>query len=331
MLKKIKAFAGDWAKAFLIAYLIIAFIKAFFFEWTIVRSSSMEGTLQTGDLIVVNKLKSGARTPLSLGIPLSDLYLNVELPFLRIPGYGTIERHDILALNTPTQEAIPIDRKDVYIKRCIGLPGDTLVIKNKAVFINGELIEEYFPVSFNYHIHFFSEQDAEEVFTEYDITEGGKISNLGDWIISMTQEQKSKVEEDERVVFVKEWLDEHQSFESLIFPTHKSSEWNLDNYGPVVIPYKGMTISPKDNAFRLYENLDLEEQNRNGSKAFTINQDHYFVMGDNRHNSSDSRFWGFAPKSHIIGTANLIVLSVNQRETNPFKKISFKRIFKFVE
>ncbi|PLW99279.1 MAG: signal peptidase I, partial [Marinilabiliales bacterium] len=128
--RKRKREIKDWIKALIIALVILLLCKAFIIDIHVVQNTYMNSTLRQGDYVLVNKLKHGARFPITpLSLPFSNKYLDwLKLPYFRLPGFADIERGELLAINYPKISDLPIDRKEVYVKRCVALPADTLNI-----------------------------------------------------------------------------------------------------------------------------------------------------------------------------------------------------------
>jgi len=141
--EKAKSWLREWMDALLFAAIAALIIRTFFFEAYRIPTPSMEETLLTGDFLVVSKISYGPRTPMTLSFPFTNIYLpGVNLPWTRIPGYEDIERNDIVVFNYPIDIA-PIAVKTNYIKRCVGIPGDTLSIRDKELFVNSQSAENF--------------------------------------------------------------------------------------------------------------------------------------------------------------------------------------------
>jgi signal peptidase I len=295
----------------------------------------MEKTLLPGDLIFVNKMSYGIRLPITpLTFPLSHQkmmfsdatksYSNIiQLPYVRM-FKSPIERNDVVVFNYPLEDETPIDHRSFYIKRCIALPGDTMLIKNKKVFINGNIQKEITLMEFNYNVVTTDTID-EDTLLKYDVTEGGRNGLLNEWQFSLTAQSKKQLNQLEEVVSIKEIQVAPNSFADYIFPYSKNYQWNIDYFGKLVIPKKGETVVLDSNNIHIYKRI-IEQYERNelewdgsvflingkSTKTYTFKMDYYFMMGDNRHNSSDSRFWGFVPENHIVGKAQSVLFSVNK-------------------
>jgi signal peptidase I len=338
----------DWFRALLFALITVMVIKAFFFEVFTIPSSSMEKTLLPGDLILVNKLSYGARSPITLlTFPLSHQHLpwfeqiKAYSDFIQLPYYrffaDTIQRNDVIVFNYPFETDYPVDHRSYYIKRCIGLPGDTLKIDNKRVFINNQELELPHDAQFNYKV-ITNKPITNDTLLNYDITEGGLDGLENHWELTMTDTAYYQLKSSDFIQSIKKIEVEPNVYADYIFPYHPYYLWNIDYFGEVVIPKKGTTVMlDKNNIFLYRRIIEIYEENsfEETEKGFLINEelattyqfkmDYYFMMGDNRHNSSDSRFWGFLPENHIVGKAQTILFSMD-KSTYKWNRM-FKKIF----
>lgn len=337
----------DWIRALLLALITVMVIKAFFFEVFTIPSSSMEKTLLPGDLIFVNKLAYGARLPKTiLTFPLSHQHLpmfedlKAYFDFIQMPYYrffaDSVKRNDVVVFNYPFDTEHPVDHRAYYIKRCIGLPGDTLKIDNKKVFINNTEIELPQQAQFNYKV-ITSKAITNDTLLNYEITEGGLDGLENHWELTMTDSAYYQLRAKDFIHSIKKIEVEPNAYADYIFPYHPSYLWNIDYFGEVVIPKKGQTVQLDTNNIHLYQRIiEVYEENTfqetesgfliNGALAhsYQFKMDYYFMMGDNRHNSADSRFWGFLPENHIVGKAQTILFSRDKsknRWNRMFKKI----------
>lgn len=337
----------DWIKALFFALITVMVIKAFFFEVFTIPSSSMEKTLLPGDLIFVNKLSYGARSPITLlTFPLSHQHLpwleqtKAYLAIIQLPYYrffvDTIQRQDVIVFNYPFDIDYPVDHRSYYIKRCIGLPGDTLKIDNKRVYINNQELELPNDAQFNYKV-ITNKPITNDTLLNYGITEGGLDGLENHWELTMTDTTYYQLKSSDFIQSIKKIEVEPNGYADYIFPYHPSYLWNIDYFGAVIIPQKGMTVTlDKNNIFLYRRIIEIYEENsfEETDKGFLINgeptttyqfkMNYYFMMGDNRHNSADSRFWGFLPENHIVGKAQTILFSMdkgNYKWNRMFKKI----------
>ena len=352
-MKKIKAHIIQWIKAMLYALITVVVIKTFFFWVYLVPSTSMEKTLLPGDLIFVNKMSYGIRMPITpLTFPLSHNKMPfynevksfsdfIQFPYLRL-FEDSIKRNDVIVFNYPLEKNVPVDHRAFYIKRCIGLPGDTFQIKNKAIFINNQLLPFPKHVEFNYNVIANTEL-THDTLLKYEITEGGRTGSKHFWQLTLSDSTKKKLKTLDYITEIKPLKVDPTGYANYIFPYHKNYNWNVDYYGSLVIPKKGTTVTLDTNNIHLYkriiEQFEANELVWNADKflingktvtSYTFKMDYYFMMGDNRHNSSDSRYWGFVPENHIIGKATNILLSVNKNPKTG-KKYRWNRFFKTID
>ncbi|MEK7251591.1 MAG: signal peptidase I [Bacteroidota bacterium] len=270
----------DYVQVLVVTVLVALFLKTFVIAAYRIPSASMENTLRPGDFLLVNKFIYGAQTPRSL--PFS----RIEVPQIRLPALRTPRRGDLIVFELPPYARYQIDNaaSDTYVKRCIALPGDTLSIVNRNVFVNGE---------------------------ELASPQFGRTSK--------------------RRLYPQGFGD------SRIFP--KGSTFNEDNYGPLAIPKQGDKVKLDAKSFLGLKDLIEHEGHSaklnpegnvlvDGVKAdvYEVKQNYYFMMGDNRDNSLDSRFWGFVPEDLIIGKVMVIYWSVDETGGSFFSNIRWGRI-----
>ena len=231
----------------------------------------------------------------------------------------------------------PMDKKDHYIKRCIGMPGDSLKIIDRQVYINGTPAENAKYMQFLYQVSSTTTQLNPRKLAEWGVNLNDSNGQAG--FFNLNQDQVTKLKSlgpDIRVEVVSR-PPHHPNY---LFPNDArlTQGWTVDNYGPIFIPKKGTTVSidpvsiaPYRRIIDVYEGNDLEEKNGqifiNGEVAtsYTFKMDYYWMMGDNRHNSEDSRIWGFVPEDHIVGKPLFIWLSA--KEGNLFKGVRWDRVF----
>jgi signal peptidase I len=313
----------------------------------------MEKTLLAGDYILVSKLHYGARTPITpLSIPLLHQYIphtNIhsyinrpQLPYYRLPGFSEIKKNDVVVFNYPVERDYPIDQRTYFVKRCIALPGDTLKVNNKDIFINNKSIPLPIEAGFQYKVETDGSNISDSILKQFNITEGGPISEPDSWILTLTPQM---AEELETMKFIKKIsLIAHPfSAHDLIFPYDKNYKWSIDDFGPLVAPKAGDSVILSINNLSLYKSIIEEFESNtivtagdeiyiNDSlvKSYTFKMNYYFMMGDNRHNSVDSRYWGFVPEDHIVGKA-VIIISSFKDEGSFFERIRWERICKLIE
>ncbi|OFX47499.1 MAG: hypothetical protein A2046_07555 [Bacteroidetes bacterium GWA2_30_7] len=342
-LEKLLSFIKNWFKALLFAGLIILVLRIFIFDTYTVTNNLLEPTLQTGDFVAINKIKHGSRLPISiLSIPFTNLYSDlISLPYLRIPGFSKINRNELVLFNYPLESDIPIDKKTKYIKRIVAIPGDTLEITDKTVFINKILIDTIDCLKFNYRVTLNKkEYFLPEQIEKYDITNIQEISEEGIYDITLSKKFADSLSTQKNIKYIRVLKELRGEGSDLIFPQSKFVMWNKDYFGSLIIPKKGDTIFLNQNNFEIYNRLievyeknDLYEKdskyyiNEVQTNKYVIKNNYYFVLDDNRDNAKDSRSWGFLPENHIIGTPSFIWLSINKSDSF-LNKIRWERIFK---
>lgn len=353
--KEEKKGAREWVDAIIFAVIAATLIRMFLIEAFTIPTPSMEKSLLVGDYLFVSKISYGSKTPNTpLSFPFSHhtlpftestkSYLEwIKLPYYRLPGYTRIKNNDIVVFNYPMEDFRPVDKRENYIKRCVAIPGDTLQVINKQLFINGKEAEMPGRMQYTYDVKTDGNSFNPKILKKIHVTEGGKISNRGDYRFSLTSEAAEKIKKFVNVRQVKAVCEPKKSYADYIFPFDPYFQFNKDNFGPIVIPQKGKTINLTiknlpiyKRLISIYEDNELEVRDEkiyiNGevTTAYTFKMDYYFMMGDNRDNSADSRFWGFVPEDHIVGKAVLIWFSVD-KNGKWFNKIRWDRLFTFIK
>jgi signal peptidase I len=342
----------EWIDAVAFAVVAATLIRTFFIEAYTIPTSSMEKSLLVGDFLFVSKVNYGARAPITpVSFPFAHNTMPViggnsyiewpNMPYMRLPGFQKIKNNDVVVFNYPAEDGRPLDKKENYIKRCLGIAGDSLAVINQQVFVNGIAAENPPKMQFKYFVQTDGTFD-EKVAKRNDITEGGRVSDQGDFELLLTKDAKDDLLQQSWVKKVENTLQAKGAGASYIFPFKESWGWNVDNFGTIYIPKAGdnikldtITYFIYERAIRVYENnptLDMKDNKvyLDGKEitSYTFKQNYYFMMGDNRHNSADSRFWGFVPEDHIVGKALFTWMSLDPNETNIFKKIRWNRIFR---
>jgi signal peptidase I len=233
----------------------------------------------------------------------------------------------------------PVDRRDNYVKRCIGIPGDTILIKGGTVYVNGKLLEENKTQQTTYGINTNGTTINPKAFERLNITKADQQLFMGAYVLPLTKANAETISKFSNVTDVKPIYAREGEYAPHIFPYSKVLRWNEDNFGPVWIPSKGTTVKIDTSNIGLYERIiDVYENNDlrvEGDKIFinnfpadsyTFKMDYYWMMGDNRHNSADSRYWGFVPEDHVIGKPKFIWLSID-KEAKGLNKIRLGRMF----
>jgi signal peptidase I len=331
----------EWIKAILMALIVVFFVKVFLFESYTIPTTSMEKTLINGDYILVSKLNFGPRV--SIADIIVSYFFPDQPPLMRLPGFSSVERNDVIVFNYPIQDENEINKRTPFVKRCIALPGDTLLIKNGTVYINGDSLSESENIEFNYLIE-TNDPFITDSLTAMGITEGGAVMDMSHYNLTMTKNDAEEISKRHNVTDIQKLCEDSGLYASTLFPSSQFYSWNMDNYGPLFIPGKGKTVNLDKYSLPIYyriisvyENNKIEVKDDstiyiNGlpAKEYTFKMNYYFVLGDSRHNSTDSRFWGFVPEDHIIGKAVMIWFSVDKSEKF-FSKFRSDRWFKIIE
>ena len=327
--------AREWADAIFFAIVAATLLRTFNVEAYKIPSQSMEGTLLAGDYLFVSKMHYGARFPMTpiafpLGhqtFPLTQIkcYLDKpQIPYFRLPGFQKVQRGDAVVFNYPMEDNRPIDKKTNYIKRCIGLPGETISVIHSQVFINGKKMKNPDHLQFQYLVNVDQRGINLEKLKELDIHESEiyPTNSINTYFMFLEEKQAQCIEKMPGVLHVQKEIYDPSQVQNYIstFPGDTAYyKWSVDFFGPLLIPKKGLTIPISRKNIALYARVIMVyEHNQaemkgdqiyiNGKLAanYTFKQDYYFMMGDNRHNSEDSRFWGFVPEDHIVGKAWIV-------------------------
>ncbi len=248
-------------------------------------------------------------------------------------------------LNNPNEYgkliARPADRRENYVKRCVGLPGQTLQIKNRIVYLDGKPNKEPDNVQYTYYIK-LKEMIPEDLIKELGISQEDLTQLNQQGCMPLTQRAYKQLKA--RKDIVASIRINNDRIVGDIYPLNARYGWTRDNYGPVWIPQKGKSIKlTLDNLpiyerpIRVYEDNDLQVTENgkiliNGKEAteYTFKMDYYWMQGDNRHNSADSRYWGFVPEDHIVGKPILIWWS-SDPDRSGIEGIRWERLFRFVD
>ena len=390
---------SEWIGSIVFAVVAATFVHNYFFQPYIIPTGSLERSLLIGDFLFVSKFHYGARIPTTtvafpmvhdtLPIVKTRSYSNKpQLPYLRLPRIQKIKRNDIVVFNWPadtvrqffvkeTGVKKPLDKKSNYVKRCVGIAGDTLEIIGGFVHINGEknVLPDRANVLYNFKAYnskgvssrkllelgikdFYRRfkienitQNSYDQLAPYLVGTQGRgqedfivitrhtglpielIRSLGlrvSEILEKTKDLNLTVKEAEEIE-KQNWIDSivqrNQKIKTpnlSFFPNKIPFDWNQDNFGPIVIPKKGVTVDLDLNNLPLYKKIIVDyEKNKletdgnslliNGKKStqYTFKMDYYWMMGDNRHRSEDSRFWGFVPEDHIVGKPVFLWFSID--------------------
>ena len=353
---------ADTVSSLLFAIVVATLVHTYVMRPYTIPTSSLEKSLLVGDFLFVSKFHYGARTPMTpIAAPMVHdtlPLLNVksytkkpQLPYFRFFAMQEINRTDIVVFNWPADTLFnmykaadkrydkPIDKKTNYVKRCVGIPGDSLSIKDGIVYINGKIMPmpERAKPQYSYTVTTDgSGFDQTYITKELNITDGVYQSTQNTFYFrALTEESANRLRLNPIVKSVVRNIS-HEA-EAAIFPYN--TKWNLDNFGPIYIPKKGVTVALNTESLpfyktiiREYEKNDLKvtgnEIRINGQIAttYTFKQDYYWMMGDNRHNSLDARYFGYTPEDHIVGKPVFIWMSLDPNGKG-FNKIRWDRVF----
>lgn len=364
--KKKKSKLREWLDAAVFAIVVATLIRTFFIEAYTIPTPSMEGSLMVNDFLFVSKMHYGARVPMTpLAVPLvhnvmpifggKSYSTAVKWKYRRLPGFGKVERNDDVVFNYPADDADggtrPIDKKENYIKRCVGLPGDKLEVRDAVLYINDKIA--YQPKHMQKVYHFVNpvSDSLLAVMDKMDmpmpmaedpslicssITNVKKMQDLGIMVEPIGLRERGIVEKVpvERgnsiwpISSTKRPIDE------------KYHPFNKDWFGPIVLPKRGATVALNDSNIALYFDVISKYEghkvsSQNGvitiddkpATTYTFEDNYYWLMGDNRDNSLDSRYWGYVPETHIVGKAWFVWLSFKNSLAHP----RFSRMFRSVK
>ncbi len=355
--KKVKTIGQEWFEAIVFAVFAATFIRWVFMEAYVIPTPSMERSLLVGDFLFVSKINYGPRTPKTpLQIPLTHAkiwgtemqsYIDwFKLPQLRLPSLDKVRRNDVVVFNYPPEFEHPKDLRTHYIKRCVAIPGDVLEIKRGQVYIDGQPAENPDLMQFKYYVE-TDQVIRDRIFSDYNIWEFRPYAMSGDsrgYIVLTTGEVAKELERLEFIKSVEPVFAEEDFVESRIFPNANLFPWNADYYGPLEIPGEGMTIDINEESLAKYGSTILDYEELEDTEIsddqliidgkpvtqYTFTKDYYFMMGDNRHNSEDSRYWGFVPADFVVGEASFIWMSFNE-SGSLLSKIRWSRLFNGIE
>jgi signal peptidase I len=236
----------------------------------------------------------------------------------------------------------PADRRDNYVKRCVGIPGDTITIKEAQLYVNGIAASDNGTQQTSYYVRTNGTKINPKAFERMGVSKSDQSMTLNGTVyrLPLTMENAKVISGFANVTGVNPEVRRAGDYSPMIFPHDPGYRWNEDNFGPLWIPSKGSSVKLDLTNICLYQRIiDVYEENDlevkdsliyiNGEPAdsYTFKMDYYWMMGDNRHGSSDSRFWGFVPEDHIVGRPVFVWLSIN-KEAAGIKKIRFNRFFK---
>ena len=330
------------------AIVVATLVHTYFIQPFTIPTSSLEKSLLVGDFLFVSKFNYGARTPMTpIAAPMVHDTLPLikvksyaekpQLPYFRFPALQKIERNDIVVFNWPADTLYhmykaadkrydkPIDKKTNYVKRCTAIPGDKIELKGGVVYINGKesILPERAKPQYSYKVAWDgkTQVNLDYIKQELQITDAfGQIANDTLLFSALPQESADRIKNIPGITKIERII--HKEADPAIFPGSKN--WNVDNLGPIYIPEAGKTVSLTKETLPFYKKIISEYEGKElivtgneiridgkVANSYTFEQDYYWMMGDNRHNSLDSRNWGFVPADHIVGKPIFIWMSID--------------------
>ena len=386
---------GEWISSIAFAIVAATLVHTYVMQPFTIPSSSLEKSLLIGDYLFVSKFHYGARVPSTViaapmvhdSLPFTGTasYLKKpQLPYTRLPGLQKIKNNDIVCFNWPADTLAtmwgdtsgkftykPVDKKTNYVKRCVGIAGDSLEMKDGYFYINGKKnalpdrakLQFYYtyeakkPISQSTYPKFLIKKGRTGVYkilTKYwndsrvqkSISENGRLSKIGsdslytevagginpDFArklnivnvdtkinINLTEEEAARLQ---KLPLTASVTKINHGADNAIFPHVEKLGWSQDNFGPIYIPEAGATVKLDSESLPFYEQIIKNYENNdlqivgeniyiNGEKAdsYTFKQDYFYLIGDNRHNSLDGRYWGYVPFDHVLGKPVMIWFS----------------------
>ena len=407
---------GEWVSSITFAIIAATLVHTYFMQPFTIPTSSLEKSLLVGDYLFVSKFHYGARVPSTViaapmvhdSLPFTGTasYLKKpQLPYTRLPGLQRIKNNDIVCFNWPADTLAtmwgdtsgeftykPVDKKTNYVKRSVGIAGDSLEIRNGYVYINGKKNELPYRAKIQFYYTYESKSVIDgntfpqflikkertgvyRILSEYwnnpkvqeAIKKNGSLSKISsdslytevagginpDFArrlkmesvatkinINLTEDEVVLLKKYPQTVSVKKL---NFSADNAIFPHIASNKWSQDNFGPIYIPKAGANVKLDLNSLPYYEQIIKNHENNdlavvgdaifvNGEKvdSYTFKQDYYWLMGDNRHNSLDARYWGYVPFDHVLGKPVMIWFSWDANASSfgaKIKSIRWDRMF----
>lgn len=382
--KKKKSFIREWVDAAVFAIVAASIIRIFLVEAYTIPTGSMEGSLLVNDYLFVSKVSYGARTPMT---PLAVPLVHNTLPFFncksytelvqwgyhRLPGFGHIERNDVVVFNFPAGDTValevqqdqdyysllrnynndrtfvknnftvlsrPVDKKENYIKRCVGIPGDTIEVRGGYLYVDNKLSKQYPHSKMTYTIATNGQVSLDEFVEEQDMNpeELNYDPNSKMYIANLSNDQVAAIKKMNGVIAIAPFVLDKNDTRDNAFPNDTANfKWNRDFYGPFIVPKAGQQVTLSLQNIALYQriianyehnSLDIKDGkifiNGKETTTYTFQMNYYWMMGDNRHNSADSRYFGFVPDDHIVGKAWFVWLSFGN------KGIRWNRLFRSI-
>ncbi|WP_026898090.1 signal peptidase I [Daejeonella oryzae] len=352
-----KSKTREWFDALLFALVASTIIRGLLFSAYAIPSGSMEGTQLPGDYLFVSKISYGPRMPFTpVAVPFLESTITkhqiktywdgIQLNYFRLPGLSEIKKGDIVVFNKPEEAEPsynkPVDVRTNLIKRCQATPGDVLTIVNAQVYINGKPV----PIPENAQTSYMVVTDDitinPQIFANLNI-ELLEQNGLNSYHMIIPNQNLATFKNYPFIRSITPVVQPAGTYDDRIFPHNQKFKWNQDNFGPLMLPKKGWSVPINDSTLALYRRaIELYEHNKvelrekkifiNGKEAdsYAFKMNYYWMMGDNRHNSLDSRFWGYVPEDHVVGKAIITWMSIDST-ANLLNKVRWNRILKPVK
>ncbi|MCX6280661.1 MAG: signal peptidase I [Bacteroidetes bacterium] len=303
----------------------------------------------------------------------------ISLPYYRFPGLASIKNMDVVVFNYPDGDTLstklqstvsyyqlvrqygrdavwnnkqsvgdiiarPVDKRENFIKRCIGIAGDSICIVDRKVFINGKEEQNPGKRQFKYIVHTDGNPINIKNLEKLGITEPPQVYNNGDYELTLSDAALEGIRQYSNVKSIDPEIIPKGNWDPNIFPFDSTYRWNVDNFGPIWVPKSGVTIKLNMSNIMFYKRIigvfegnDLKiidgkiYINGKVADSYTFHMNYYWMMGDNRHNSMDSRYWGFVPEDHVVGKASFVWLSLDPNKSLFDGKIRWSKLFHIVK
>ena len=381
--------AGEWISSVLFAVVAATIVHTYVMQPFTIPTSSLEKTLLVGDFLFVSKFHYGARTPMTpIAFPMVHDTIPVagvksysddpQIPYFRFPGFQKIKHNDIVVFNWPVDTLVdinprtmrgsvqkPIDKKSNYVKRCVGLPGDSLEVRDGRVFINGKpnVLPGRAKLQFAYKIFSkkilvkkdpqgnFLNQPNQYFSDRYNVSDMyatalDRETGVYTYTAHLTDKAFELIKKHPDVLDVLSARSTKDERGVGLFPNDASYSFTNDFFGPIYIPEAGKTVEINvasipfyKRIIEVYEGTEMGIDNKitqngtevllNGTliKDYTFKMDYYWLMGDNRNNSQDARSWGYVPFNHVVGKPVLVWMSWDGNAKGFANKIRWERLF----